>query len=104
MWSDFYGFLLQKTRETVCKAFHNFNPMTETYPLHEIKARLGTLLGVIMEGPSGSTAEYVAALRQLDVFKDEKYRCVLPWDLRHYLSNRSYGKALNFIDTWKLDA
>ena len=70
----------------------------------ELKARIRGLLLMAIEGPAGDAPCYLETLRQLDAFKSPEFHGVLEWDLRHYLGNRSYVKALNFIDSASANA
>jgi hypothetical protein len=57
------------------------------------------LLTQAVQGPAGDVAAYVQVLRNLDDWKDGARSSLLPWDLRHYLGNRSYAKALRYLET-----
>ncbi len=61
--------------------------------------QLRALLTTAIEGPSGDIGAYIRALKSLDYYTMQEFRKTLPWDLRHYLTNRSYMKALNFVDS-----
>ena len=92
---------MQNAWGTVCRAVRIFNSMTETNPIDEIKPVLAALLQVVLSGPKDNTEGYVEALKKLDAYTKAEFKQRLPWDLWHYLSNRSYLKALNFIDSWE---
>jgi len=57
------------------------------------------LLKEVLEGSKTGNIPCLETLKQLDHFTSSEFREQLPWDLRHYLLNRSYAKALNFIDS-----
>ena len=57
------------------------------------------LLTQVVQGPAGDVAAYVQLLRDIDAWKDGAKASLLSWDLRHYLGNRSYAKALHYLET-----
>lgn len=64
--------------------------------------RLAELLSIITRGADVS-ADYLSAVQEIDVLL-ESGRKQLPGELSHFLRNRSYVKAANFIDKMDLKA
>ena len=50
---------------------------------------------------STQTSDLLSALEQIDTLATDERR-YLPAELRHFLGNRSYVKAVNFIDKMDL--
>jgi hypothetical protein len=69
--------------------------MSEDANFEELRA----LLTQAVQGPAEDVTAYVQVLRNLDAWKDGETASLLSWDLRHYLSNRSYAKALLYLET-----
>ena len=66
----------------------------------DIITKLAELLSRIVSG-SAQSAEFLSIVEQVDALAVAGQRH-LPTELRHFLGNRSYVKAANFIDKMDL--
>lgn len=61
-------------------------------------SELRELLCAVAAGPTGDRDSYLGALRRLDAWAVAGASERLPGELRHFLSKRSYAKALIWVD------
>lgn len=64
---------------------------------YQLITHLSELLACLVRGTGDSTEAYLHAIRDVDEIAKSQRR-VLPGELIHFLQNRSYVKAVNFID------